>query len=861
MLLRYGPTDNHVELSEAEIDEEFGKQDIARVFIKRGDLTESDVERGVTEMFIVETTSTTDANADFGGVLRDISQNGSLTEFIVESFERYSRDADPTPGGERWDGVADSTIISDGVSSVPQLSAGTISTVRTPMTMVFSHSSQAKKIRETETAGGGELKYRPDKTVDYVASLGADKTATTLSPANQNIAGEFNAEKKGGDTDLTHLRLVGAGEGRAQQTVNFVPSADPYDYENDSDYANVNRYTASHWSQGDRKEWDVRSNKDHTDIDSLERLGETITDDIQNTHIEANANIRGLDVDLGDEFTVNYPEENISQAARVVKMTTMIDSSGFTYQVTLSSRQQALEDPQSEDRKDTDRYNLAFEGSPVTMTTGGGRQPVNASNNYEFDFYYPAEVKFEHRVNLFVKGLAYRAYSSGAAAGGEHTHSVSVTHPSHAHDIPAAEFAHTHQISLTNASAELHSHSDGTYGAANHPHSDGTYGAANHPHSDGTFGADSHPHSDGTFGADNHPHGDGTYAASQHGHQEGTFNADNHDHSQNITESSTANTPHGAVAASGDQISFVGSTSGWEEVQTISESGYEMGVVHVHATGAENVLECRARDSSDGSSGFDATPNASGTAVVGTSDPDGQSSSVTLMIPEDWGFIDVDVRASSGAVNTNVHVAWILLGEHTHDVTITSPTGFTEPAVFGQSADTGPGVGGQSDSTAPDVDGQSGSSSPDVDGSSGSTAPDVGGNSGSTAPDVGGSSGEDNPGVSGNTDSEGGIRTSTTELGTTESTTTPANEGGHTHDPEAGLIQFAEFPSNCDVLVNGQSVGTALGGGTGTFEQEVDIAGLLNPGQVNTIEITSDTLGHIQAHLDIDVYRQILGDG
>lgn len=87
-------------------------------------------------------------------------------------------------------------------------------------------------------------------------------------------------------------------------------------------------------------------------------------------------------------------------------------------------------------------------------------------------------------------------------------------------------------------------------------------------------------------------------------------------------------------------------------------------------------------------------------------------------------------------------------------------------------------------------------------------------------------------------------------------------KGGHTHEQQFGVIeQSDELPKNCDVLVNGNSVGTSFGDGSNTFEQVVDLAEMLTPGQQNTIEVTSETNGHIQSHIDVDVYRQILGDG
>jgi len=786
MFLRYGPTDNHVQLSEAEIDEEFGKQDIARVFIKRGDLTEADVQRGVTEMLIVETTSTADADADFGGILRDIEQSGSLTEFIVESFERYGRDGTPTTGGERWEAVDDSTIISDGVSEISQLSAGTINTVRTPMTMVFSHTSQAKKIRETEAAGGGELKYRPDKTVDYVAELGSDKTATVLSPDNQNIVGEFNAERKGGQEDLTHLRLVGAGEARHQRTVNFVPQDDPFDYENDPDFDNVNRYSASHWSSGDRQEWDVRSNKDHTDVDSLVLLGETIVADIQDSHIEATANVRGVEVSLGDEFTIDYPEEDISQTARVVKLTTKIDSSGFIYQATLSSRQQSLNDPDSEQRKDTDRYNLAFEGSPVTMTTGGGRQPVSSGINYEFSFYYPAEVEYEHRVKLRVKGFPYRAYSEGAANGGG--------------ALVTSESGGVNSDTTTAGGSST----DTTQAGGVNDDTTTSGGVSSDTTTSGGVNDDTTTADGAIFQSTNN--GGSYFNSTTTGQITPNIAAEGTD-SANIYENDDSG---GGFDYVGLQSPFAGDAGAW------------YGVVWMSNQSQSTTIEVRWEDPNS----TDTWPD-SGMALVGDAQSDGDGGTIdndgfaSIFVPTDAAQFDPFLRIFSSGSNFvgTIYAYFIAYEKHDHNFTIDIP---------------------DHDHT--------------ID-------------------------------VSDHTHSFDWLHDHSFDWLHDHSFDWQHNHQfdwlhshqfdwlhshdvdvpNHQHDPLPGVIETFNgnvlYPSNCDVLVNGQSVGTSFGDGTQTFEQVADLEGLLNEGQWNTIEVTSDTIGHIMAHLDVDVYRQILGNG
>lgn len=83
----------------------------------------------------------------------------------------------------------------------------------------------------------------------------------------------------------------------------------------------------------------------------------------------------------------------------------------------------------------------------------------------------------------------------------------------------------------------------------------------------------------------------------------------------------------------------------------------------------------------------------------------------------------------------------------------------------------------------------------------------------------------------------------------------------HTHPPDPGVVEsFGDnntvyYPSNCDVLVNGTSMGTSIGSGSGTFSQFVDIAGQLSAGD-NTVEVTSDTLGHVRATVQTELFRQ-----
>lgn len=92
----------------------------------------------------------------------------------------------------------------------------------------------------------------------------------------------------------------------------------------------------------------------------------------------------------------------------------------------------------------------------------------------------------------------------------------------------------------------------------------------------------------------------------------------------------------------------------------------------------------------------------------------------------------------------------------------------------------------------------------------------------------------------------------------------------HSHDPAAGIHDFdgsdtlpsgatatAHYPENVDVVVNGNSEGTSFGDGTGEFHAVHDISNTLTAGE-NTIALTSDGLGHLDAYVTAEVFRRAL---
>lgn len=396
-----------------EDDNEFYKKWTASVYVEREVINNASFTlfEGRTEVEVADS-----GTSLFGGVLRQVSRGNSLIELVCDSYEFKAQKGEPSAPGKEYQQNSVDTIWQDAIDDVPDLTAGTLGPTDT-VEFVFSTTSPAKRIRESAEKVDAEVSYNPDKTVDVVSSLGSDKTGTTISPANQNIADEFVPRQKGGDERVTHLLLLGDGSGPEQTEATVVPSDDTRDFENEAKFKNVYRYTANNWSDGDPREWSTAANNNMTDADTLGNYGKQIAKEANEEHTEVQVTVEGPDVALGDEFTVDNPSEDISnKVLRAVRVQRVVDNEGYSYKTVFSNRKLSREDKSADTIRDVDRHNVDFEGDNVNISRGGGRQPVGPDTNYSFSFYYPDEITYRHRVKLFVKGDAYRAYSKGSAA-------------------------------------------------------------------------------------------------------------------------------------------------------------------------------------------------------------------------------------------------------------------------------------------------------------------------------------------------------------------------------------------------------------------------------------------------------------
>lgn len=327
-----GTTETLTHITSA-VSKEFNKQDVLSVVVPRAQAVT--LTSNTDEIYLVE-----DGTDVFGGVLSDINKGGVETELNVDSFERYAREAKPCGTLYTFENASDKTVIEDAISDVSELTSGTIANVKSGLSFQFNHTSPARRMRVVRDATGAEFTYHPDKTVDYVASLGTDKSGSiTISPNNQNIAEDFSVEENSGSKKANHLRMLGGGSGDAQTVVEVTASG--YD------------------PQTDRAVWTTYANKEIKDSITLREQATELVEELQNDHLEISATIKDETVALGDTLHVKYDAEGIDANLRVVSVKELRDATGLRYDVSLSNRNLSRFKNAEKIAQDVERFNRA----------------------------------------------------------------------------------------------------------------------------------------------------------------------------------------------------------------------------------------------------------------------------------------------------------------------------------------------------------------------------------------------------------------------------------------------------------------------------------------------------------------------
>jgi hypothetical protein len=360
-------------------------------------------------------------------VLVDIENGEETWTLVCYSFEWLANRQPFTAGGQERSGT-DDQLATTSIGNVPEWTAGTVSSFTGPMNFVFNHAHEHDVLRRIERNAPGELRFRDEGTVDYVDSLGTDKSGSVeLSPDAGTIEDAITITKRGRELDGTHIRVLGAHEGEAQISANLVPDGDPNTYENEV------RYSTSRWNGAEDTDWDRWENKEVSDQDTIEEEAAALGDELTEPLIEAETTVVGPDIEVGDWVTVVKDDADLNRSMRVHRITT--ESSGATRRdkVLLSTRT-TLRKENTRQLRDIQQFNTGFQGSSVAMLGGPLEKAIDAGDPVTLNFRYP-DIEFENAAELHIRGQQYRIDSQGAAAGGDHTHTVEVTHPTHDHDV------------------------------------------------------------------------------------------------------------------------------------------------------------------------------------------------------------------------------------------------------------------------------------------------------------------------------------------------------------------------------------------------------------------------------------------
>lgn len=383
-----------------------GKMRRLLIDLPRGDLADANLtpKEDMIELVGVDTVR-----------LVDIQTGGPTWTLVCYSAEWDANRSAHLPGGTVRQG-SDADIISTLVGDVSSWSAGSIASLAGDLTFVFNHAHEHEAVRRVERNVPGEIQFRDFGTVDYVDRLGSDRSGNIeLSASESTIEQGITITDRGRELDGTHIRVLGAHEGEAQLFVNLVPDADPNTYPNEV------RYTTPRWDSAADTDWDRWENKDVTDQSTLETEAASLADEISTPLVEAKAKVPAtVGLTIGDTVRVVKPDADLDRDMRVHRLRrqggarNQSDSSATVIDDVLLSTRTTMRADEGESLRDIQRFNTGFQGNSVVIQGGGSRQPVTASDNAVIPFDYP-NIVFENEATLHVRGLPYRAYSSGAA--------------------------------------------------------------------------------------------------------------------------------------------------------------------------------------------------------------------------------------------------------------------------------------------------------------------------------------------------------------------------------------------------------------------------------------------------------------
>jgi len=382
----------------------------ATVFRDAWSGVQSDLDETNDKLFIDDPSGTT----QFGGRLRDTQRQETTASVLLDGPQRDALDGAISGPAVSYGPKQDTDILSDIIGRTPTVSVGTTDQLKS---LSFSEANAApgKSIAKLAQATGAGVVYRPDFTLDYVSRAGSDRTGETLSAATGTIISEPTVRQDKRE-DVTHVTVLGAGEGEAQVRAT----------------ASVSSYSA-----GDRRVDRTLRDKDVARQSAAQALADEAVAEIESAprYLDVEFEVpASVDPTLGDSFTVDLSRYDVDgETLRIVELERLIDEAGDRYRVTLSNRNLTREVRGDQSVRELDSLSAGNPGQYFALPVSAGFDRVDSGEPLSFPFPYPEDVVEEFRAYIEVDSREYRLPSTATG----HDHSFSV--PDHNHSVSVSD--------------------------------------------------------------------------------------------------------------------------------------------------------------------------------------------------------------------------------------------------------------------------------------------------------------------------------------------------------------------------------------------------------------------------------------
>lgn len=434
----------------------------ATVYEDAWNAVKADIDDTNDEFYIDESGVTTPI---FGGRLHDTESRDTLRSVILHGPKRDALDAKPSGGNEVYPAQSDDSIVNNELlPRMSTVSAGTVNQQTASIAFSESQAAPGKSLTKLAEATGAEVRYQPTGSpweLDYIGSLGSDRTGETLSPDNGTLLAEPRVRNKVRE-NVTHIRVLGAQSGTAQIEAEAVASS--FD------------------SSTDRPVYRQKVDKDIQQQSRADDLATRLVNEYDGDpeYLEVEAEIASsVSPSLGDEFTVKIPSKNINTTLRIMSLRRILDRAGERFRALLSNRKLTRDVRGEQQTRSVDEFRAGNAGQYFFNSERVSFDPIASGEPREFAIRYPTDVVGNFSATLIVKSRAYRgrvesAGHSHSVTTSDHNHSVTIN--DHTHDVEIEAPNHAQDATLTGTLTDTEETSNPNNEASSVPDHTHTFG-------------------------------------------------------------------------------------------------------------------------------------------------------------------------------------------------------------------------------------------------------------------------------------------------------------------------------------------------------------------------------------------------